>query len=214
MPRYSQQHLTQQHGAFLTLPASFLAWGDMSKRLDLPCVQATPSPFPSLASRHSLFFPHLLWTTFLLGWLLLQLLLQLLQVGPKACRHQGTAVSLAWTRGVQRTVTVLVCAECLPPCELSAGRLELLRRRRREAFIFPFVFYVTIITTGEERTECGAESRCSEHKPCSCPVSSTWSCCFPLSLLQAQGALPQFSPHWHLQCRINDSCKKFMENNS
>lgn len=55
--RSNLQHLKQQRGSLLSLPGSFLTWTDMSKRLNLPCVQAIPSPSLSLASRHIHFFP-------------------------------------------------------------------------------------------------------------------------------------------------------------
>lgn len=53
----SLQHLKQQRGSFLSLPGSFLTRVDMSKRLNLPCAQAIPSPSLSLASRHIHFPP-------------------------------------------------------------------------------------------------------------------------------------------------------------
>lgn len=58
--------------------------GDTSKRLNLPWVQAIPSPSLSLA-RHIHFSPCLLWSIFLLGWPLLQLLLPAPQAAVGRC---------------------------------------------------------------------------------------------------------------------------------
>lgn len=85
-------------GIFPVIAWILLTWMDMSKRLNLPCAWAIPSPSLSLASRHSHFPPHLLRFIFLLGCLLLLPALRLLRqvlLTPKATQDfQRTATSL------------------------------------------------------------------------------------------------------------------------
>lgn len=96
--------------------------------------------------------------------------------------------------------------------ELSAETLDSLWRRRRKAFTCPFVckWQQLLLKRRQPSPDPQGDVQRKGHAPVAgIPSSSCW---LSFLLFQSQGALPPLFLYWGLQCRINDSCQKFMEN--
>lgn len=116
--------------------------GDTSKRLNLPWVQAIPSPSLSLA-RHIHFSPCLLWSIFLLGWPLLQLLLPAPQAAVGRCCTVGspqgphrTASSLVQTRRVPSMITALVSAQVPVSIWAQCCKVRITLKKKKKSIYF------------------------------------------------------------------------------
>lgn len=199
-------------GIFPVIAWILLTWMDMSKRLNLPCAWAIPSPSLSLASRHIHFSPHLLRFIFLLDGFFCFLLSGssggccLVQRLHKTFKEQLRRLYKA--RGVRPMITVLASTQKstrAAQVPVSSNVSSMLKHQNyfeeEEERHLLFLCKVTAATIKEGTAKPRPPGRCSKERPCSCcwkplfellvflfpsPVPRSCALAFPTPMLTMQ----------------------------